>query len=704
MSEDKLYIESIFGQTYSASTDPNRATRSGEEFESFLPAPDWQMKVVRRGADVSLVVGEMEKLIKQTAYQTRELSKRLLRQDLYSTCKAIWEFLYHHHKYREDDEGEEQLRTPALSWYLRTIRGIDCDDFSIFAGTLLYNLQVPFYLRIAKYKKNHFQHVYVIVPEKNNKYLAIDAVLNRFDSEEVPTEYKDFLVMNTNNLNGIDVSVLSGFENEPNSELSNILNGVDFEHLERIEGLGQTPSDSEELGALYRHLSRTRDYVRRYPRDIQQIENPETFSGMLDYALKYWDTDKRDMALGILEAKEEELNTLEGTQDYLEGFEDAQIFYGIEGLSGVSGLGKVKAKRSFFKNVKAAAKRSTTKVKDRAKKVFKKVVNSNPVKATRRAGVILAMKTNLFKIAETLKWGYLTEDEARENGLEMNEWQIAKDKLNEAIAKFVALDGKPEALKRAILTGRAGGLSGVNEGSEDLGAVVAAATGTSIAAAMPIIKKLKDLANKVNLKKMVGNVKRRRLMKGKKKAEKNIHSAPKAKDAGEDTENEKDSPSQSSNSDLPNNSSDGGNDNSESESINNTSPKGGNSSKGSGTNNSEGGGSSEKENGEENKNLPANTSGKEMATTDDKKDEAKDDSKNPLMKALEWAKEHPLQSVLIAGGLVLAFSSTARKAIGLGGVKKRKRRSGNAKKNPPKKATTKKDKGKGGRKPPKVKL
>ena len=156
-----------------------RAIRGGDLFEEVIPAPNWQTKIVKRDASVDETVAEMLKVIKQSAWQTKALSKRLQGKDLYTTCGNIWKFLFSHIKYKEDDEGKEQLREPSLSWYLRTIRGIDCDDFSIFAGTILYNLNIPFYLRIAKYgTKTYFQHVYVIVPLLNKKYITIDTVLD----------------------------------------------------------------------------------------------------------------------------------------------------------------------------------------------------------------------------------------------------------------------------------------------------------------------------------------------------------------------------------------------------------------------------------------------------------------------------------------------------------------------------------------------
>ncbi len=446
MSTQLLNIHSIIG--YVANNNLLRASRGGEEFGGILPAPAFREEIVKRNADVSQTVKEMQKLIRDSAWQTAKLSKLLLGKDLYTTGKKIWGFLFYHILYKEDDKGEEQLRTPALSWYLRTKRGIDCDDFSIFASTILYNLGIPHYLRIAKYRdkngkpKDYFQHVYVVIPQKDKKYITIDAVLDEYDAEKETVETKDFLVMNNTNLNGIDVSVLSGIEEDTLKEMSGILEGVDFDTIKELNGLeglesveeleGLHGDDGEViLGSIYNHMKRTRDVVRKYPQLISTVEDPQMFGDMLDYGLRYWNTDYQDKALGVLADREEEINALQGLNSLSDGTEDAQLFYGMEGISGVSVLGKIKVKKQFFNNikktvqkvkqnvkktgakVKAGAKKAGQKAGKVAKKVGKLLVKTNPLTIAVRGGVLAAMKTNFLKIAARLKWGYLTESEAR---------------------------------------------------------------------------------------------------------------------------------------------------------------------------------------------------------------------------------------------------------------------------------------------------
>jgi len=512
---DRLKIETILG--YVANTNPLRASRDGKEFEGIIPAPTWTEVIVRPNGNVIDTVREMQKIIRHYSWQTAKLAPLLKGKGLYDTCHNIWDFLFTHIKYKEDDEGKEQLRTPARSWAERLTRGIDCDDFDLFAACILYNLNIPNYIRIARYAgKDYFQHVYAVVPFKGKQYITIDAVLDDYDTEKEPVETKDFLIMNTSSLNGVEISVLGGVEDETLNELSGILSGADFDEVNAVEGLGQVATEEQGLNAIRNHLLRTRRIVAARPDLIRETEHPESFLGMVDYALKYWNTDKRDDALGVLASEEERLNVMEGLSGAPEGHEDIELFYGLNSAGTYDILGKAKKQRKFFTKVKEAAK----KVGKGIKKVAKALVRYNPLTASIRAAVLLALKVNLFKAASKLKWGYLTESEARAHGFEMTEWQKVKDRLQRAEKLFVdTLQGKAENFKRAILNGRAGKLSGPDLG---LGVAAAATAATGTTAAVPFITKIINLLKDVNFKKLIANVNIPSLMKNRKQGEEDV--------------------------------------------------------------------------------------------------------------------------------------------------------------------------------------
>lgn len=512
----KLKIESL-GVT--ALQNPNRAIKDGKEYEYLVPPPDGKETVVRRGATVDETLREMVKLIEATSWQAREVAKLLKGKTLKESARNVWNWLFDHFRYREDDPGEEQLRTFSKSFSQRRTRGIDCDDFTIAAASLLREMNYPNYLIAARYaRKNYFQHVYSGVAGNGEK-IIIDAVLDEFNKEKEPAETKIYKVM-ANSMDGIDVTVLSGMDETALDELAGIVFGSDFEDVFRLEGI----DEDKTMEAIYNHLVKTRNAVAANPKLIEQTDDPQTFLKMLDYAIKYWHTDKRDEALRILEENEKNMNLLNGLGDTSDT-EELQLFYGT-GLNGeLTALGKVKAVKNFFTKVKETVKNVVQNVGEGVKKAGEAVKNAvqnaaqavvkyNPVSLAARTGILLALQTNAFKIAETLKWGYLTEAEARENGFELDEWRKTRQELLNAEKMFVdVLKGEPQKFKDAILKGKAGGLSGLPLG------VAPVAAAAPAAAAMPFITKIIEALKKVDLKKLLSKVNPLKLLGKKKKAE-----------------------------------------------------------------------------------------------------------------------------------------------------------------------------------------
>lgn len=78
----------------------------------------------------------------------------------------------------------------------------------------------------------------------------------------------------------------------------------------------------------------------------------------------------------------------------------------------------------------------------------------NPAAGLLRAGILAAMKLNMFKIAERLRWGYLTPEQAQAKDLDMNKYNRligVKDQLEKI---FFRAGGKLDSLRKEILTGR----------------------------------------------------------------------------------------------------------------------------------------------------------------------------------------------------------------------------------------------------------
>lgn len=452
-------------------TSGYRVIRPGDQYDKYFPRPQAQDRIIIEDGEVGDTVDLMKRVVWKYIDDTKGIAPVLKGKSLNETCENIWNFLYHHIQYKLDERGLEQLRRPARSWSDRK-SGIDCDCFSIFASSILTNLQIPHSFRITKYGGAQYQHVYVVVPQ-GSETLVIDPVLSNYNYEKPYSEHKDFAM----NLSGIDVAVLSG---PGNDYLHEVLLG-----MPEMGDLGEAPSD-KQMDAIYNYLVSTRNAIAANPKTISHIEDPQAFLKMLDYAITYWYTDKREEALDVLSRNEEKLNFKNGFTS-LEGNDFWQDDY----------LGAVK--KGFFQKVGDAVKKVGTGVKNAATTVAKAVVRYNPLSVTARLGFLAAMKLNLKGMGSKLKWAYASQQQAAAKGISADQWQRSRQALSKIEALYAdKLQGQRDALRDAILKGRAGGLSGALEpDSHEMGSLgEPISIGASIAAATPLIvaavKILKD--------------------------------------------------------------------------------------------------------------------------------------------------------------------------------------------------------------------
>lgn len=271
-----------------------RRINDGKQYDKLFPMPDFNNTIKVKNGDIEdtmvLIGGVLGKYYKDT----EKIAPLLKGNTLYNTCNNIFDFVYNNIQYQLDKAGEEQLRRPARSWQERKI-GVDCDCYSIFIGSILMNLKIPFKLRITKYNGNpHFQHVYIIVPKTKNSeyYYIIDCVLNKFNYEKIYSYKKDYTMESL----GIPVSVLSGTDtkisNERLTEIFNVLKSIKEQSV-------ITPDFFKEVF--------TEAYL-------------PSFLQMLDYAIdNFWKSEEiRNEALKILAINEEQAKKiLNINSDYL---------------------------------------------------------------------------------------------------------------------------------------------------------------------------------------------------------------------------------------------------------------------------------------------------------------------------------------------------------------------------------------------------
>ncbi|MGF2410754.1 hypothetical protein [Ferruginibacter sp.] len=180
-----------------------RNIKSGKEYDHLFPEAAGNNATIRKNANVYHTVAFIPKVVNETLYQTKALANQLNRNNIYETCKNIWHFVYQHINYKKDAPGYEQIRSPARAWHDR-FTGVDCDCYSVFISSILYNLGIPHILRITKYHRDYFQHIYPVVPFQNG-FITIDCVTDQFNYEVPFSEKKDY---------PMDLQYLNGFEDD----------------------------------------------------------------------------------------------------------------------------------------------------------------------------------------------------------------------------------------------------------------------------------------------------------------------------------------------------------------------------------------------------------------------------------------------------------------------------------------------------------
>ncbi len=190
----------------------NRNIKSGKEYDHLFPGAEGNDKTIRRNANVTHTVAFIPKVVHETLNQTKGIAKRLKGNSVYETCSNIWHFVYQHINYKKDKEGCEQIRSPARTWKDR-FNGVDCDCYSTFISSILTNLGMPHLLRITKYHRDQFQHIYPVVVD-NGRQITIDCVTDKFNYEVPYSEKKDY---------PMDLQYLNGFDGDGMEELGKIV-------------------------------------------------------------------------------------------------------------------------------------------------------------------------------------------------------------------------------------------------------------------------------------------------------------------------------------------------------------------------------------------------------------------------------------------------------------------------------------------------
>ncbi len=182
-----------------------RHIQTGEQFNKLFPPSKGTVILLKKGnaSTVNDTLPAMQRIIRETLWQTKKIAPLLQGETIYKTCENVWDFVFHHFQYKRDKKGKEQLRHPATSWDDRhDQQGVDCDDVTILIASILLNLGITPTLRIARYKEPKWEHIYVVV-KTQTETITLDAVVHGFN-HEVPYSAKRDTIMDLEELAGVD--------------------------------------------------------------------------------------------------------------------------------------------------------------------------------------------------------------------------------------------------------------------------------------------------------------------------------------------------------------------------------------------------------------------------------------------------------------------------------------------------------------------
>jgi len=428
--------------------------------------------IVNPDGTVPQTVEYMKKIVREHHQEMSKIADSLWDNRLSRFLRNTFDFVMTYVKYEKDSAFMEQLRTP-----LRTLsdqRG-DCDCMSVLIGSILYHKNIPFYFRVAKYDANNdFSHVYVVVPKKDSEgYYVVDPVIKNFDMEKTFVDHKDYLMDSRlsgfNGLDGLPIQMLNGATRMSGIDLMGGYYGL-YGNLMAVamgsdlSGFGLGSAENDET-AMYNYLVRTRDVILAAPGMFKIMKNPLEVARMLDYAIRYWNTELRDHALGVLENEEQRL-LREGVIVYphadLTGDELGDLGKGFFKKVGAAvkkgaqavGKGVATAAKATGKAVATAAKATGKAVATAAKAAGNFVLRFNPVSLAARGGMLMAIRLNLFKLADKLQYGLYTDEQAKAAGLNMDSFKANQDAYNQARKLFCnTLKGNEGKFKKAIEKG-----------------------------------------------------------------------------------------------------------------------------------------------------------------------------------------------------------------------------------------------------------
>lgn len=489
---------------------------------------------LKRYADVDDTIEAIQRIVKENYLAVRDLSLQMEGDTEEETFHNIWYFVRNHIRYKNDEIGVEQLRTPQRTLHDRIG---DCDDFSILISSMLTNLEYNHYLVIAAYKKkNQWQHIYPVVHDENGIRYVLDCVpeIPYFNYEAKPIKNRMLVEMNRASLlhsvnpikntnmrleelgeavsadmlseltQPFDINALSGFYSEEDEleTIQGLLGNIAI--VDELDDFDTVLSGSElQRNIILKQLMDAKKALESEvssPSDMSQVNDNRTELRLVnDIINNFNDEASRDEAIrnairqGTLYQNfykaaqfglNDAVNGLNGEEDedqyYLKVMDEQGMFDDLEGLG-------------LFKKLKSKIKAGVQKFKEKHPKLAKvghALKKFSPATFTLRKTMEPFLRANVFHMAEKLAIGYASESEAKKLGYSQAEWKQFVEAKDKAEQKWYALGGDKAYFKKMVMNGRGAKKAGLRGQLGVAPAIIAAVTKV-FGVIIGIVKKLK---------------------------------------------------------------------------------------------------------------------------------------------------------------------------------------------------------------------
>lgn len=222
-----------------------RRIEGGNQYNHLFVPPMGENVRIKKRAELEDTVALMKRVIRETLSDTSKVANLLKSGNVKQTLANVWNFCFKYLQYRRDEENIEQVRRPARTWRDRK-QGVDCDCMTVFIGSILLNLGIPFVIRLSRNSMSAigFEHVYPVAIT-NQDEVIMDCVVHQFNFEAPYLEKKDI---------DMELQYLNGFDDEDDDNYDEVdgFDGYDeddFDEYDDLEGLDGKQKRQEKKAA-----------------------------------------------------------------------------------------------------------------------------------------------------------------------------------------------------------------------------------------------------------------------------------------------------------------------------------------------------------------------------------------------------------------------------------------------------------------------